>query len=122
MAKTILIVEDDEFFRGLITKKLSGEGFSVLSAPDGEKGIEKIREESPDLVLLDLLLPNVDGFGVLSKMKENPATNKIPVIILSNLGQAEDIEKATKLGANDFLVKAQFTAEEIIEKIKKILA
>ncbi len=119
MPKNILIVEDDEFLRGLIGKKLQSEGFTVSAAADGEKAIEKIKEEKPDLVLLDLLLPGVDGFEVLSKIKSNPATSKISVIILSNLGQKEEIEKGLKLGASDYLIKAQFTTDEILEKIKK---
>jgi len=118
MGKNILIIEDDEFLRGLISKKLASEGFAVISAIDGEKGIEKAREQNPDLILLDLLLPNVDGYEVLQKMKENPATSHIPIIVVSNLGQSEDIDKAMKLGATDFLIKAQYTAEEIVNKVK----
>jgi DNA-binding response OmpR family regulator len=118
MGKNILIIEDDEFLRGLISKKLASEGFAVISAIDGEKGIEKARDQNPDLILLDLLLPNVDGYEVLQKMKENPATSHIPIIVVSNLGQSEDIDKAMKLGATDFLIKAQYTAEEIVNKVK----
>ena len=121
MAKNILIVEDDEFLRALMSKKLSSAGFNVSAATDGEKAIEKIKEEMPDLVLLDLILPSIDGFEVLSKVKQDNETKKIPVIILSNLGQKEEIEKGLKLGAVDYLIKAQFTTEEILEKIKKFI-
>jgi len=120
MAKTVLIIEDDAFLRSLISKKLSSNGFAPLEAVDGETGLEKIKKEKPDLILLDLLLPTINGFEVLSEIKENPSTAPIPVIILSNLGGKEDVEKGLKLGASDYLIKAQFTPEEIIVKVKKI--
>lgn len=119
MAKKILIIEDDKFLRELIARKLSDEGFEALEAIDGEEGIKKIKEEKPDLILLDLILPSIDGFEVLSRMKEE--SNTIPVIILSNLGQKEEVEKGLKMGAVDYLIKAHFTPGEIIEKIKNIL-
>jgi len=121
MTKTILVIEDDKFLRELIVRKLSDEKFEVLEAVDGEEGIKKIKEKKPDLVLLDLVLPGIDGFKVLSKIKENPNLASIPVIILSNLGQKEEIEKGLKMGATDFLIKAYFTPKEIIDKIKAIL-
>jgi len=119
--KTILIVEDDKFLRDLIARKLTTEGFNILSAVDGEEGIKKIKEEKPDLILLDLILPGIDGFEVLSQMKTDPDIASIPVIILSNLGQREEVEKGLKLGAVDYLIKAHFTPGEIIEKIKNTL-
>lgn len=121
MAKTILVVEDDKFLRELIVQKLNKEDFEVLEAVDGEEGIKKIIEEKPDLILLDLILPGIDGFEVLTKMKENPTVAQIPVIILSNLGQKDDIEKGLKMGAVDYLIKAHFVPAEIIEKIEIIL-
>jgi DNA-binding response OmpR family regulator len=121
MTQNILVVEDDKFLRELISRKLREEGFKVLEATDGEQGIKKIKEEKPDLVLLDLILPGIDGFEVLSKTKEDPDLAAIPIIILSNLGQKEEIEKGFKLGAVDYLVKAHFTPQEIIDKIKNIL-
>jgi len=90
----------------------------------GRRGFEKDREnksgksKKPDLVLLDLILPGIDGFEVLAKVKEDPATTSVPVIILSNLGQREDVERGMKLGAIDYLIKAHFTPNEIIDKIK----
>jgi len=119
--KTILIVEDDKFLRELISRKLSGEGFDALEAVDGEEGIKKIKEGKPDLVLLDLILPGIDGFEVLARLREDPEISSIPVIILSNLGQREEVEKGLKLGAIDYLIKAHFTPGEIIEKIKNAL-
>lgn len=121
MAKKILIVEDDKFLRELIAKKLSDEGFIIEEASDGEEGIRKIKEGKPDLVLLDLILPGIDGFEVLDKIKKDLETKLAPVIILSNLGQREDIERGLKLGAFDYLVKAHFTPGEIIEKVKNAL-
>ncbi len=118
MAQKILIVEDDKFLRELIVKKLAKEGYEVSEAIDGEEGIKKIKSEKPDLILLDLILPGMDGFEVLSKMKDDPLLSSIPVIILSNLGQKEDVEKGLKLGAIDYLIKAHFTPGEIIEKIR----
>lgn len=118
MAQKILVIEDDKFLRELISKKLAKEGFAVSEAIDGEEGIKKIKEEKPDLILLDLILPGIDGFEVLSKMKDDPLLSAVPVIILSNLGQKEDVEKGLKLGAVDYLIKAHFTPGEIIEKIR----
>jgi len=121
MAKKILIIEDDKFLRELITRKLIKEDFEVSEAVDGEEGIKKIKEEKPDLILLDLILPGVDGFEVLSRMKKESTLASIPVIILSNLGQKDDVEKGLKMGAVDYLIKAHFTPGEIIDKIKAAL-
>jgi len=121
MAKKILVVEDDKFLRELISQKLATEGYDVIEAVDGDKGIEKIRTEKPDMVLLDLIIPGIDGFEVLAKMKADPGTANIAVIVLSNLGQKDDIEKGLEMGANDYLIKAHFTPGEIVEKIQQIL-
>lgn len=121
MAKKILVVEDDKFLRELITQKLMKEDYETSEAVDGEEGIKKIKEEKPDLVLLDLILPGIDGFEVLSKKREDASLGQIPVIILSNLGQKEDVERGLKLGAVDYLIKAHFTPGEIIEKVKNVL-
>ena len=121
MGKKILLVEDDKFLRDLITQKLLKDGFDVSQAVDGEQGVKKTKEEKPDLVLLDLILPGIDGFKVLTQMRSDQSLPPIPVIILSNLGQKEDIEKGMKLGATDYLIKAHFTPGEIIDKIKSIL-
>ncbi|MCX6791262.1 MAG: response regulator [Candidatus Gribaldobacteria bacterium] len=118
----VLIIEDDKFLRELMSKKLSSEGFETIEAVDGESGIKKMKEEKPDMALLDLILPGIDGFEVLAKVKEDPATASIPVVILSNLGQREDVEKGLKLGATDYLVKAHFTPNEIIKKVRDVLS
>ncbi|OQX00546.1 response regulator [Candidatus Parcubacteria bacterium A4] len=121
MKDKILIIEDDEFLRELVFRKLESEGFEAIIACDGEEGLQKIKEEKPQLVLLDLILPNVDGFEVLERVKKDDSLASIPVIILSNLGQREDIEKALKSGAADYLIKAHFTPGKIIEKVRNIL-
>ncbi len=118
---TILIVEDDKFLRELMVGKLSQEDFKIIEAVDGEGALKKLKDFSPDLILLDLILPGVDGFEVLSKIKENANTSSIPVIVLSNLGQREDVERGMKLGAVDYLVKAHFTPNEIIDKVKNTI-
>lgn len=120
MAK-IFIVEDDKFLRELISQKVARAGYEVADALDGEEGVQKIQKERPDLILLDLILPGIDGFDVLRKIKAEETTKNIPVIILSNLGQKEDIDKGMELGATDYLIKAHFTPGEIVEKIKSVL-
>ncbi len=118
---SILVIEDDKFLRELITRKLTEENYKIADAVDGEEGIEKVKKEKPDLILLDLILPGIDGFNVLSQLKGNSELSDIPVIILSNLGQREEVEKGLKLGAIDYLIKAHFTPGEIVVKIKKTL-
>ncbi len=121
MAKKILIIEDDKFLRELINRKLLNQGFDTIEAVDGEEGVKKAKEENPDLILLDLILPGIDGFDVLQQIKSQANIIKVPVIVLSNLGQQEDIDKGFKLGAVDYLIKAHFTPGEIVEKINKYL-
>jgi DNA-binding response OmpR family regulator len=120
MAK-ILIVEDDKFLRELIVQKILKEGYQAVEAINGEDGVAKAKEEKPDLMLLDLILPGIDGFEALRQVKESADTSSIPVIILSNLGQKDDVERGMKLGAADYLIKAHFTPGEILAKIKSIL-
>jgi len=120
MAK-ILFIEDDKFLRELIIQKLGKEGFEVIEASEGEAGLAKMKEEKPDLVLLDLILPGIDGFEVLHRAKEDSVLASIPIIILSNLGQKDDIQKGVDLGAVDYLIKAHFTPGEIVEKVKATL-
>jgi DNA-binding response OmpR family regulator len=121
MSQNILVVEDDKFLRELIVQKLNREGYKTLEAVDGEEGVKIIKAEKPALVLLDLILPGIDGFEVLEQVKKDPEASKVPVIILSNLGQKDDVERGFKLGAADYLIKAHFTPAEIISKVKTIL-
>lgn len=121
MAYRILIVEDDDFLRSLAVTKLQAEGFVMDIAPTGDDGLAKIMALPPDLVILDLMLPNVSGFEVLQKIRENEATKKLKVIVFSNLGEEEDIKKCLDLGVSEYLVKANFTLDELAEKIKAII-
>jgi DNA-binding response OmpR family regulator len=121
MAKKILIIEDDKFLRELISQKILKENYDIAEAVDGESGLKAAKDEKPDLVLLDLILPGIDGFEVLSRIKADISISNIPVIILSNLGQREDIERGLKIGAVDYMIKAHFTPAEIISKIASIL-
>ena len=114
-------MEDDKFLRELISQKLKKEGYDTAEAVDGEEGVKKAREIKPDLILLDLILPGIDGFEVLSKVKGDQSLSGVPVIILSNLGQKEDVEKGLKLGAVDYLIKAHFTPGEIVAKVEQNL-
>jgi len=118
----VLVVEDDKFLRELFVRKLNSEKFDVSSAIDGENALEMLSKNMPNIVVLDLILPGMDGFEILSKIKSDSATAQLPVIVLSNLGQQEDIDKAMSLGADDFLVKANFTLDEIIERIKEVIS
>lgn len=118
----ILIVEDDEFLADIYKTKFELEGFKVLLATDGEKGLKAIQSKKPDLVLLDILLPKMDGFAILQTIKKDPEIKNIPVILLTNLGQKEDVQKGLDLGAVDYLIKAHFNPAETVEKVKKILA
>lgn len=119
--KKIIIIEDYKFLREAMVRKLVEDGFEVLEAIDGEGGLKKIKEEKPDLVLLDLVLPGIGGFDVLAKIKEDITLERLKIVILSNLGQREEIEKGMSLGAVDYLVKANFTPREISEKVKLLL-
>jgi len=121
MAKKILIIEDDKFLRKVISKKLAGEGYDIVEALDGEEGLKSAQDEKPDMILLDLILPGIDGFEVLARIKQDSSIAGIPVMILSNLGQKEDIDKGMKMGAVDYLIKAHFTPGEITSRIEGIL-
>lgn len=118
----ILIVEDDEFLRALTAKRLEKEGYQLSVAIDGDSAVNVALENKPRLILLDLLLPGMDGFEVLKRFKANDALKSVPVIVFSNLGQREDIEKAKGLGADDFMIKANFTLDDVVTKINEVLA
>lgn len=120
----VLIVEDDQFLRDLLENKLKREGFEVTLAIDGPEGLEKIKKTRPDVVLLDIILPGISGFDILKTVRQDVTMDMatIPIILLSNLGQESDIEKGRVLGADDYLIKSNFTIDEIIVKIKNLLA
>ncbi|MCK5085034.1 MAG: response regulator, partial [Candidatus Pacebacteria bacterium] len=117
----VLLVEDDDFLRKICKTKLEREGFDVSVAINGKEALKKIMEGDPQIVLLDIILPTMDGFEVLKRVKEDPSKSSIPIIMLTNLGQENEIEKGFKLGAEDYIIKAHLTVGEIIEKVKEIL-
>lgn len=116
-ASRILLVEDDSFLAGMYVTKLTLEGLSVELATDGAKGLKMAQEMKPDIILLDIILPKMSGFEVLKKLKDSADTKDIPVLLLTNLGQKEDVEKGLKLGAADYLIKAHFLPDEVVSKI-----
>ena len=120
--KKIIVVEDETILQKALSIELLGAGFQVMSALDGQAGLALIQKEIPDLVLLDLTMPKLSGFDVLSALKKEESTNSIPVVILSNLGQDEDKAKGLALGAVDYYVKSSTDLSVLTEKIKKILA
>ena len=118
----VLLVEDDRFLRSLLSEKLKQEGIFVVVAENGKDALVKMKESPrPHLILLDLLLPIVDGFEDLQAMQKDPELSRLPVIVLSNLGQEEDIRRAKGLGAKDYMVKAYFTPSEIVEKVQALI-
>lgn len=118
----VLLVEDDKFISRAYKDGLEREGFEIDTAFDGIEAMEKLRVSPPDLVLLDLILPEKDGFAVLEDVQMDAALKRIPIIILSNLGQESDIEKGQALGALDYLIKADVSMKDVIEKVKFYVA
>ena len=119
--KKILFIEDEPSLRKSIKKLLEDHHYLLLEAEDGEAGLLLAKKEKPDLILLDLILPKKDGFEVLAELKNDSETINIPVIVLTNLSQPQDIEKALSLGAISYLVKANYSLLEILEKIKNTI-
>lgn len=119
--KKILLVEDDPFLSSLLKNRLLKEGFDVSLAKDGEEALEFLKLNKPDLILLDLILPKKSGFEVLEEIKKDPQFGKLSIIIVSNLGQPEDITRTLQLGAVEYFVKAKTSIDELIEKIKTFL-
>lgn len=117
----LLLVEDDTFLANIYKTKFEMEGFSVMVAENGEEGLAAAKKKPPALILLDILLPKMDGFTVLKKLKADAATKAIPVILLTNLGQKDDVDKGLELGAVDYLIKAHFKPSETVAKVKKAL-
>jgi len=118
----ILLVEDDTMLVRMYSKKLEMDGFKVSLAFNGEEGLEALKKEKPDIILLDIMMPKMNGVEMLKAVKADPALKDIPVVMLTNLGdRKEDIQKCKDLGAADYWVKANISLKEIIEGIKKIL-
>ncbi|MFA7285557.1 MAG: response regulator [Candidatus Paceibacterota bacterium] len=122
MTKTVLIIEDDDFLQGLEAKKLTKEGYNVLTASNSADAFKQIENtEKIDIILLDLLLPDVDGFTILKMIRENAKVSMSPVIVFSNLAEEKDIAAANKLGISDFMIKSNFTLDELVTKIKSLI-
>ena len=119
--KKILFIEDEPTLQKTFGDIIREKGYKMVSALDGETGLKLVEIENPDLILLDVILPKMHGFEVLEKLKKNPKTKEIPVIILTNLERTEDVDKAIELGATTYLVKTSYSLEEVIEKIRKTL-
>lgn len=118
----VAIVEDDTFLAGMYEQKFRMEQMNPLMAYDGEAGLELVRKEKPDMVLLDIMMPKMDGWEVLQALRADPSTKSIPVIMLTNLGQKEDVDLALKYGANDYLIKAHFNPQEVIDRVRQLVA
>lgn len=115
--KKVLIIEDDSFLQGLEASKLEKGGYQVITASTGGEAMKKINEPDIDIILLDLILPDFNGFEILVKIKEAEHLKKVPVIVFSNLSEEADINKSKQLGATDFLIKSNFTLDELIKRI-----
>jgi len=121
-AKKIMIVEDDRFLSSLMKARLEKEGFVVAQAFDGEEAMEMLKQDIPSLIILDLVMPKVTGFEVLQMISITPLLDKVPVIIVSNLAQDSDIEKARQLGVKEYFIKVKVSIDDLIEKIKTLVA
>ncbi len=118
--KRVMIIEDDNFLSSLMKVRLEKEGFTVMQAFDGEEAIELLKTDRPDLIVLDLIMPKVMGFEVLQTISMTPELEKTPVIILSNLAQDSDIQKAKEFGAKEYFVKVKISIDDIVKRVKTL--
>ena len=121
-AVKVLIVDDEPNIRDLLSTSLRFAGFSVHAVANGADAVHAAEKGEPDIILLDIIMPKMDGFAALKKLKKNAATKNIPVILLTNLGQEEDIQKGKELGAIDYFIKANHTPQEVVDKVKSVLS
>ena len=117
----ILIIEDDTLISKMYSEKFSRDGFEVEVARHGQDGLEKLKARPPDLVILDIMMPGISGLQVVDEMKRDPRLEKIPIIVLSNLSEQEDIDKAKKRGVNEYLIKSDLDPEDVSLAVKKYL-
>ena len=117
----VLLVEDDKMILDMYTLKFAQEGYKVFQAENGKDGLVMAKKENPDIILLDIILPQMDGFSVLKKLKSDSDTKNMPVVLLTNLGQDGDVKKGLELGAIDYLIKANYTPSQVVEKVKSLL-
>ncbi len=122
MAKKILLVEDEEIMIDLLQRNLAKEGYEVFIARDGEEGLRIMKEAMPDIVLLDVVMPKMNGFEVMEEMAKDKILAKIPVIIISNSGQPVELDRVQKLGAKDWLIKTEFDPQGVVDKVEKQIA
>ena len=120
-ANKILIIEDDAFISSLVKARLEKEGFEVVQAFDGEEGMRLLKDDKPSLIILDLIMPRVSGFEMMEHLNINVDFNQIPFIVLSNLAQDSDIQKAKSLGAKEFYVKIRTSIDDVVAKVKELL-
>ena len=115
-----MIIEDDKFLSSLIKARLEKEGFTIIQAFDGEEATTLLRQERPDLIVMDLVMPKVNGFEVLQSISISPQLEGVPVVILSNLAQDSDIQKAKELGAKEYFVKVKISIDDLLQKVKDL--
>lgn len=119
--KKVLLVEDDKMIIDMYTLKFTQEGYEVVQAENGKDGLDFAKKHNPDIILLDIILPQMDGFTVLKALKADAKTKNTPVVLLTNLGQDGDVKKGLELGAVDYLIKANFTPSQVVDKVKSVL-
>ncbi|MDQ5938906.1 MAG: hypothetical protein QG603_302 [Patescibacteria group bacterium] len=117
----ILLIEDEEMLANMYEVKFKNEGYDLVKAMDGSMGLEMAKANVPDFILLDIIMPKMDGFSVLKTLKEDAVTKNVPVMLLTNLGQDEDVERGKQLGAVGYLVKANITPSEVVAAVKREL-
>lgn len=117
----ILLIEDDIFLSSLLKNRFQKEGFDIQLVGDGNEAMKAVKDQKPDLILLDIILPGKSGFEVLEEMRTDPHTARIPVMIISNLGQESDVEKGKELGVVDYLVKSRVSIDFLVQKAKELL-
>mgnify|MGYP001583424906 FL=1 len=120
MGKKILVIEDDRFLSSLMKARLEKEGFTAIQAFDGEEALNLLKQDKPDLIVMDLIMPKVSGFELLESISLDPQISKIPVMILSNLGQDSDIDKVKRLGAVEYFVKVKTSIDDLVSHVKEI--
>src|SRR3989344_9111032 len=121
MPVKILLVEDDPFLSEIYAVKFKEAGFDIFVAGEGGLGVRKAREWKPELILLDLVMPTMDGFDVLREARSDSGLSNIPIVVLSNLGEEDHVRRGMELGAADYLIKAQYTPTEVVARVKNIL-
>jgi DNA-binding response OmpR family regulator len=121
VGKKVMVIEDDRFLSSLMKARLEKEGFTIIQAFDGEEAIQALKTTIPDIIIMDIIMPKVTGFEVLQTISITPQLAKVPVVILSNLAQDSDIEKARQLGAKEYFVKVKVSIDDLVGRIKTLV-